>query len=306
MAVWITRRSSSLQNKRGFESKFRIQTTAGSIHGSDWGSARHSERAHPQLILGYQSSQVLVYYFYCEINPAWNNKKGWWAGKAAQKYISMLILFSPLHRKMYIYLVDLSSFLYAAILSACINSKRVCRARCTDLSWQMHALKPGRDVIMIRTIVVKNEWELAHRECNWKWWRSWYLKRIQRLTSSTPLHVFEYGCRWERGICLLCVLFACDALMTVRREARARWIKGLCTAAAAARTHQRKWNASNVNIQVSLFPSSGFAWKCIQLSFGSMSLKFPDLNPACKLLDQYWNFLISAVQFDAWNWIWNL
>jgi hypothetical protein len=41
------------------------------------------------------------------------------------KNISMRILFSPLHRKMYI---SRRPLLYAAILSACINSKRVCRA----------------------------------------------------------------------------------------------------------------------------------------------------------------------------------
>jgi hypothetical protein len=69
------------------------------------------------------------------------------------KNISMRILFSPLHRKMYISRRPPLSFMPLFFLLAL--TLRGFAARCTDLSWQMHALKPGRDVIMIRTIVVK-------------------------------------------------------------------------------------------------------------------------------------------------------
>lgn len=171
---------------------------------------RHSERT--QLILGYQSSQVLSYYFYCEINPAWNNKKGWWGGEGGKKYIYPHVLFSPRQRQKYIYYISSRpplSLLYAAILSACINSKRVCRAlhRSLIANARAQAQRCNND----KDDCYKKR-ARAHRESAIeKWWRSWYLKRIQLLTSSTPLYIRTniYRCRDGRmGFLVVCYLHA--------------------------------------------------------------------------------------------------
>jgi hypothetical protein len=154
----------SLQNKRGFEGKFRIQTTVGSAQLR--GSARAPSSWSSDINLAESSCIIFtVKSIQHEII-----KRGDGAGKAVKNTYpspTPCILFSHRHiyreRKMYIFISAARPLSFMPLFFLLALTLRGFAARVAQIS-HGKCTRSNPDVIMIRTIVVKSVRARAHRE----------------------------------------------------------------------------------------------------------------------------------------------